>query len=77
MNKHKKQDDTIRMSLRIPSDLHAELLRAAEYNGRFLNDEVIERIRATPVLEAIAAMARENAEMKAMLKEMHSLSTGK
>lgn len=73
----KKQDDQVRISLRVSSKLHAELLKAAKYNGRSLNDELIERARATPVAELLQAMARENAELKAMIKEMHSIATGK
>ena len=73
----KKQGELIRISLRVPPDIHAELIESAKYNGRFLNDEVLERVKAKPVLDLLQALIRENAEMKAMIKEMHDLASGK
>ncbi len=73
----RKQDELIRISLRVPPEIHAELLAAAKYNGRFLNDEVLERVKAKPVLDRLDALLRENAEMKAMIKEMHDLASDK
>lgn len=73
----KKQDERVSLTVRMPHHVHAELVAAAEYNGRFLNDEVLERVRATPTLELLRELLRENAEMKAMIKEMHDLASGK
>lgn len=71
------QDEYVKSSLRLPRDLHAELAAAAEYNGRGLNAEILDRLRAAPVIDLLRTMARENAEMKAMIKEMHDLANGK
>ena len=65
------------MTVRVPLHVHAELVAAAQYNGRFLNDEVIERVKAKPVLDRLDALLRENAEMRAMIKEMHDLAIRK
>lgn len=71
------QDDYIKSSLRIPRTLHAELMAAADFNGRGLNAEIMDRLRAAPVAEMLRTLLRENAEMKAMIREMHDLARGK
>jgi hypothetical protein len=70
------QDDYVKSALRLPRDLHAELAAAAEYNGRGLNAEIVDRLRMAPLIHLLQALAKENAEMKAMIKEMHDLATG-
>lgn len=72
-----RKQDVVRFSVRVTPKLHAELVAAAKYNGRTLNEEIVERARAAPLLDLLADMARENAEMKAMIKEMHDLARGK
>jgi hypothetical protein len=71
------QDDYIKSSLRLPRELHAQLLDGAKYNGRTLNAEIIDRLQTTPVHELLLTLLQENRDMKAMIKEMHSLATGK
>ncbi len=75
--KKASQDDYVKTSLRIPRDLHARLMEAGQYNGRTLNAEILDRLHAAPVYELLAEIARENAEMKIMLREMHNLTVGK
>lgn len=75
--KQPTQDDYIKTSLRIPRELHSKLLGAAEYHGRTLNAEILDRLQAGPLFDLLHALARDNAEMKAMIKEMHDLSSGK
>lgn len=71
------QDDYMKSSLRLPRQLHAELMAAAEYHGRSLNAEILDRLQAAPVIDLLQSLLRENAEMKAMIKEMHDLTSGK
>jgi hypothetical protein len=66
----RKQDGQIRISLRVSPKMHEELLAAAEFHGRTLNNEVMERIKAAPINAAIQGLYEENAEIKAMLREL-------
>jgi hypothetical protein len=72
----KMQDDRVALTIRLPQNVHAELVAAAHYNGRFVNDEVLERIKSVTIVELLHSLMRENAEMKAMIKEMHDLASG-
>lgn len=75
--KKETQSDYIKSSLRLPRQLHAELVAAAEYNGRGLNAEIIDRLQSAPTHELLQILLRENADMKAMIKEMHAIATDK
>lgn len=66
------QDDYVKSSLRLPRQLHAELLNAAEYHGRSLNAEILDRLQAAPVVDMLQELLRENAEMKLMIREIYS-----
>ena len=39
------QDDYIKTALRLPRDLHAQLMEASKVQGKSLNSELIERLR--------------------------------
>ncbi|MBV6321949.1 Arc family DNA-binding protein [Duganella violaceipulchra] len=69
------QDDYIKTSLRIPRELHAKLMEIAEYNGRTLNAEIIDRLQAGPIYDLLRVLARDSAETKALVKEMHDLAS--
>ena len=45
--------------LRIPDDLHADLVRAAEASDRSLNAELIERLRRGVLSESIQSAVRQ------------------
>lgn len=62
------------MSLRMPEWMHQELKVAAKLHGHTVNDEVVERLRSVKMAEAVQMLAKENAEMKAMLKELYDLA---
>ncbi len=71
------QDDYIKTSLRIPRELHTKLVEIAEYNGRTLNAEIIDRLQAAPVYDLLRILARDSSETKALVKEMHAIAIGK
>lgn len=40
-------DKTVRSQLRIPADLHAKIVEAADSSGRSMNAEILHRLEAT------------------------------
>lgn len=65
-----KQEALTRTTLRLPGSLYAELQAAAEHNGRSLNAEVIARLQAASVSGQFEKLSRENAEIKALVREL-------
>lgn len=61
-----KQQDHIKTAVRIPPELHSELVAAAEQNGHSLNAEMLARLNASPLDE----LKRQNEELKMMLREV-------
>lgn len=61
-----KQQDHIKTALRIPPQLHGQLVAAAEQNGHSLNAEMLARLSASPLDE----LKRQNEELKMMLREV-------
>ncbi|MBY0243162.1 MAG: Arc family DNA-binding protein [Burkholderiaceae bacterium] len=64
------QQDYIKTALRIPRDLHADILDAAERNGRSMNAEIIARLQAEPVNDLLTQLARDVIEIKALDREI-------
>lgn len=66
MKKKPTQEDYVRRTTRFPPETFAELERAAKENGRSFNAEVIARLD----IDQFAALRREVAELKAMIREV-------
>ena len=64
------QHDYVQSAVRIPRDLHAELQDAAERNGRSMNAEIIARLQVSAVEMGINELAKQNSEIKAMVREI-------
>jgi predicted DNA-binding protein len=62
--------DYIKTSLRLPPDLKEEVKQAAAESGRSMNDELVARVAAKPIYDRLDALAREVAQMKAILIEL-------
>lgn len=65
-----KQDDFVRTALRVPRDLHEELHEAATRGGWGLNDEILIRLQASTRDAKLDQLAKQNAELKAMLRKV-------
>lgn len=75
--KKSSQENYRKTSLRLPPELHAELSAAAEYHGHSLNAEILTRLQATPLLELVQTLVRDNTELKTMLRELLDLNDRK
>lgn len=75
--KKPSQDDYRKTSLRLPQDLHATLASAAEYHGHSLNAEILSRLQATPLIDLVETLVRDNAELKIMVRELLDLADRK
>jgi hypothetical protein len=64
------QDGFIKSALRLPPALHEKVTAAAALAGRSLNAELIERIAAAEDRVQYAELLQQNAELKAMLREV-------
>lgn len=64
------QSDYIQSAVRLPRQLHSEIQDAAARNGRSMNAEIIARLQAGPVVELLAGLARDVAEIKTMDREI-------
>ena len=64
------QDDYIKTALRLPRDLHAKVLMSAQAAGTTLNAEMLSRIAGADEVAANKELVRQNAELKAMLREV-------
>jgi hypothetical protein len=69
MNDSKTSTETRALTIRLPSQLHAELKGIAEAKGWSVNDEINFRLRAFAVHENLAAVAGDMADIKAMLRQ--------
>lgn len=65
-----------RLTLRIPEDLHLELQAAAEENGRTVNAEILERLKAGPITQQLRDLSKDQADVKAMLRELLQIAGG-
>jgi hypothetical protein len=59
-----------RPTIRMPTDLHEQLVAAAKYNGTTFNAEVLHRLTATVERDNFDRLFRENAEIKQLLREL-------
>lgn len=64
------QSTFVKTALRLPASLRDELAAAAELAGHSLNDEILARCLAQPVRDKIDSISAENAQLKAMMREM-------
>jgi hypothetical protein len=64
------QDNYIRTALRLPRDLHAKVHESAREQGRTLNAELIARIAGAEEVLSFKELRRENAELRAMVREV-------
>lgn len=65
-----KQDDFVRTALRLPPDLHKAIKAAGDLNGWGMNVEILIRLRASTLEAKVDHLAQQNAELKAMLREI-------
>lgn len=64
------QDEYHRTALRLPKDLHRQVRLAAEASGRTMNAELLARIAGADEVATNKELVRQNAELKAMLREV-------
>lgn len=57
-------------TVRIPQELKDQLKAAASFNGHSVNTELIMRLTKAGIDDQYALIMRENAEIKAMLREL-------
>lgn len=62
--------DYVKTSLRLPPELKKEVKQTAKAVGHAMNSELVARIAAKPIHEKLDALAREVAQMKAILIEL-------
>lgn len=67
------QDGFIKSAIRLPPSLHAEMADVALRTGHSLNDEIISRCQALPIQQQLQALTDENAQIRAMIKELLDL----
>lgn len=64
------QDDLHRTTLRLPSSLYKEIEKAANYNGRSVNAEIVARLQTAALDGQFSKIFRELAEIKASGREI-------
>lgn len=64
------QDEYIKTSLRLPRELHEKVHASAREHGRSFNDELIARIAGAEEVHSYRLLRRENAELRAMIREV-------
>jgi hypothetical protein len=62
----KSQHNYVQSAVRMPPELRDEIREAAELNGRPMNAEILARLQQSQ----ITVLLRENAELKAMVREV-------
>lgn len=60
------QSDYIKSSLKLPPDLHAEVVESAVIHGRSMNAEIIARLQTRQFDD----LRRQIAELKAMIRQV-------
>jgi predicted HicB family RNase H-like nuclease len=65
-----KQNDFIKSAVRLPPELHAEVKDAAARNGHSLNDEIIARLRISPVEAKLNEVVVQGAEIKTLMRKI-------
>jgi len=71
----------VRITLRLPRELHADLSRVIEENKRSLNTEIVTRLEATfrgepdPVQERLAKLEQQVAELQQALNLVGDVET--
>ncbi|TGV10792.1 Arc family DNA-binding protein, partial [Alcaligenaceae bacterium 429] len=64
-------DQTVRITLRLPSDLHEALTKTAEKNNRSMNGEIVALLQKGMELAPFDLVKQELAQMIAAYKVMH------
>lgn len=59
-----------RITLRIPADLHQDLLKAAEENGSSMNAEIIARLRNPRKMSEIESTVLTEERLKKLMHEV-------
>jgi len=73
MKKPTKVADYTRKSLRIPDDLYAEIVAAAEGNARTINAEIVARLQERSDADKFGKLSREIADIKSIELEILGL----
>lgn len=69
----RKTTNFVQVKVRLPPDLHSEILAACELNGGSIATEVIARLRERQVED----LRREVAELKVMVRELLDMARDK
>lgn len=70
MTEDPKQKNFVRFQIRVPPELHANLLRAAERNVRTLNGEIVARLMVDPFAAALVDHDRQLGELRDLSREI-------
>jgi predicted transcriptional regulator len=57
-------------TIRLPSELHAELKETAERSGRSMNEEIIARLAIAPNEITLRDIARQNGQIMLMVQRL-------
>lgn len=64
----KPQDDIIKTAIRLPRDLHADIISSAAYHGRTMNAEMIARLSNQQHATTLADIANQNIRTQEMIQ---------
>ncbi|MFZ3286595.1 MAG: Arc family DNA-binding protein [Telluria sp.] len=64
------QSGYIKTSMKLPPDLHAEVVRAAELHGHSMNSEIIARLQTRQFDDLRAELAEVRAMVRKVLDQM-------
>lgn len=70
MTKTNTSTGTVPLTIRISTELHAQIAAAATSQAWTINAEINHRLRAGPVLEQLQALTGEVASLKALVREL-------
>jgi hypothetical protein len=70
MSEDPKQKNYVRFQIRVPPELHADLISAADRNIRTLNGEVVARLMGDPFAIAVAEQTRQTGELRELTRKI-------
>lgn len=70
MKEKPKKSNTVRFQIRVPPELHAELIGSADRNVRTLNGEIVARLTGDPFVIAVKEQTRQNVELREIARQI-------
>lgn len=64
------QSDYIKTNIRLPPQLHAEVIAEGERNGRSMNAEIIARLQQDKVAEVLSELADLKSMMRVLMDKI-------